>query len=152
MANRGAVLAIVVLAVVAISALALLPSTPGRGFDFIGFAISFASFYGIYAILGISLNLEYGFAGQPNFGQVLFFGLGGVVGATVAADLLPLLSGAAVGNICDISSLLSRESIALAYPAISVSVWVIALVIAMLAGGIMGLSAPLAPIVYCETV
>lgn len=110
-------------------------------FDFVGFAISFASFYGIYAILGISLNLEYGFGGQPNFGQVLFFGLGGVVGATIAADLLPFLSGTAVGNICDISSLLSRESIALAYPAISVSVWVIALLFAMFAGGIMGLVA-----------
>jgi branched-chain amino acid transport system permease protein len=111
------------------------------GFDFIGFAISFASFYGIYAILGISLNLEYGFGGQPNFGQVLFFGLGGVVAATVAADLLPLFSGAVVGNICDVSNMLSRESIALAYPAISVSVWVIALVFAMFAGGIMGLVA-----------
>ena len=110
-------------------------------FDFVGFAISFASFYGIYAILGISLNLEYGFAGQPNFGQVLFFGLGGVVGATVAADLLPFFSGAAAGNICDISSLLSRESIALANPAVSVSVWVIALGFAMMAGGIMGLVA-----------
>ena len=59
----------------------------------------------------------------------------------MAADLLPLLSGAAVGNICDVSAVLSRESIALAYPAISVSVWVIALGIAMLAGGIMGLVA-----------
>ena len=141
MANRRAVLVIAVLAVVALSAFALLPSPGTKGFDFIGFAISFASFYGIYAILGISLNLEYGFAGQPNFGQVLFFGLGGVVGATVAADLLPLLSGAAVGNVCDISSLLTRESIALAYPAISVSVWVIALAFAMVAGGIMGLVA-----------
>ena len=110
-------------------------------FDFVGFIISFGSFYGIYAILGISLNLEYGYAGQPNFGQVLFFGLGGVVGATVAADLLPLLSGAAVGNICDVSSVLSRESIALSYPAISVSVWVIALGLAMLGGGIMGVVA-----------
>ncbi|HEV2120465.1 MAG TPA: hypothetical protein VGS11_10245, partial [Candidatus Bathyarchaeia archaeon] len=139
--KRGVILAILVLGVVAISAFGELASTPGRHFDFIGFAISFASFYGIYAILGISLNLEYGFGGQPNFGQVLFFGLGGVVGATVAADLLPFLSGAAVGNICDISSLLSRESIALANPAISVSVWVIALGFAMLAGGIMGLVA-----------
>jgi branched-chain amino acid transport system permease protein len=70
---------------------------------------------------------------------VLFFGLGAVVGATVAADLLPLLAGTPVGNICNVSSMLSRESIALAYPAISVSVWVIALLFAMAAGGIMGL-------------
>ncbi len=57
----------------------------------------------------------------------------------MAADFLPLLSGTAVGNICNVSAELSRENIALAYPAISVSVWVIALAFAMLAGGIMGL-------------
>ncbi len=97
------------------------------------------SIYGIYAILGISLNLEYGYGGQPNFGQVLFFGLGAVVGATVAADLLPLLSGSPIGNICNLSAELARENIALANPAISVSVWVIALAFAMVAGGIMGI-------------
>jgi branched-chain amino acid transport system permease protein len=95
--------------------------------------------YGIYAILGISLNLEYGYGGQPNFGQVLFFGLGAVVGATVAADLIPIFAGLAVGNICDVSSSLTRESIALASPAISVSVWAIALILAALAGGVVGL-------------
>jgi len=88
--------------------------------------------------MGISLNLEYGYAGQPNFGQVLFFGLGAVVGATVAADLLPMFAGMAVGNICDVSAELSRQIIALAYPAISVAVWVIALLLAMVAGGIVG--------------
>ncbi len=108
-------------------------------FDFTGFIIAFGSIYGIYAILGISLNLEYGYGGQPNFGQVLFYGLGAVVGATVAADLLPMFAGSAVGNICDVSAELTRESIALANPGISVSVWVIALISAMVAGGVVGL-------------
>jgi branched-chain amino acid transport system permease protein len=109
--------------------------------DYIGFAISFGSIYGIYAILGISLNLEYGYGGQPNFGQVLFFGLGVVVGATVAADLIPTFAGVAVGDICDVSASLSRQSIALANPAISVSVWVIALLLAMVSGGVVGIVA-----------
>ena len=110
-------------------------------FDIIGFVTAFASIYGIYAILGISLNLEYGYAGQPNFGQVLFYGIGAFVGGTVAAYLLPTFAGLAVGNICDVSSLLLREKIALADPEISLSVWVIALIIAMVAGGIMGVVA-----------
>ena len=108
-------------------------------FDFTGFAIAFASVYGIYAILGISLNLEYGYGGQPNFGQVLFYGLGAFVGGTAAANLLPTFAGSSIGNICDVSATLAREQIALAYPAVSVSVWVIALVLAMVAGGIVGI-------------
>jgi len=111
------------------------------GFDFAGFFIAFGSVYGIFAILGVSLNLEYGYAGQPNFGQVLFYGLGAFVGGTVAANLLPILAGSAVGNICDVSTQLAREQIALTQPAISVSVWVIALVSAMVAGGVVGLVA-----------
>jgi branched-chain amino acid transport system permease protein len=91
--------------------------------------------------MGISLNLEYGYGGQPNFGQVLFFGLGAVVGATVAADLLPAFAGLAVGDICSVSSELSRQSIALANPGISVSVWLIALLFAMAVGGFFGLVA-----------
>jgi len=91
--------------------------------------------------MGISLNLEYGFGGQPNFGQVLFFGLGAVVGATVAADLLPAFAALAVGDICSVSSELSRQSIALANPGISVSVWLIALLFAMAVGGFFGLVA-----------
>jgi branched-chain amino acid transport system permease protein len=107
-------------------------------FDFTGFAIAFASIYGIYAILGISLNLEYGYGGQPNLGQVLFYGLGAFVGGTAAANLLPMFAGSAIGNICDVSAMLARERIAVAYPAISVSVWIVALILAMVAGGIVG--------------
>jgi len=110
-------------------------------FDYAGFAITFASIYGVFAILGISLNLEYGYAGQPNFGQVLFYGLGAFVGGTVAANLLPIFAGSAVGNICGVSETLARQQIALTQPAVSVSVWGIALLSAMVAGGVVGLVA-----------
>ena len=109
--------------------------------DIVGFAITFASVYGIYAIMGISLNLEYGYGGQPNFGQVLFFGLGAIVGATVAAYLIPIFAGLPVGDICSVSSELSRENIATTIPGISISVWVIALFFSSVAGGLVGLLA-----------
>jgi branched-chain amino acid transport system permease protein len=100
---------------------------------------SFASYYGIYAILAISLNLEYGYAGQPNFGQVLFYGLGAFVAAIVAANLLPLFAGLSIGNICDAHSYSVRYSIGSSDPGIAISVWIIGLVMAMIAGGIIGL-------------
>jgi branched-chain amino acid transport system permease protein len=107
--------------------------------DIISLISSFATIYGIYAILAISLNLEYGYAGQPNFGQVLFYGLGSFVGAIAAANLLPIFAGLAVGNICDAHSFTVRYSIGSTDPGITISVWLIALILAMIAGGIFGL-------------
>ena len=107
--------------------------------DLINLLSSFASFYGIYAILAISLNLEYGYAGQPNFGQVLFYGLGAFVAAIVAGNLLPLFAGISIGNICDVPAYLTRYSVGSSDPGITISVWIIALILAMTAGGIIGL-------------
>ena len=42
--------------------------------------VSFLVFYGIYFILSLSLNLEYGYAGLPNFGKVFFYSVGRVHG------------------------------------------------------------------------
>jgi branched-chain amino acid transport system permease protein len=107
--------------------------------DAIDLLATFASFYGIYAILAISLNLEYGYAGQPNFGQVLFYGLGAFVAAIVAANLLPFFAHATVGNICDAGAYVVRYAIGSNDAGIAVSVWIIALLLAMVAGGIIGI-------------
>ena len=108
--------------------------------DILDLVVTFASFYGIYAILAISLNLEYGFAGQPNFGQVLFYGLGAFVAAIVAANLLPYFARLPIGNICTAQAGFEvRYAIGTNDPGIALSVWVIALILAMIAGGIIGL-------------
>src|SRR5579875_3944326 len=97
-------------------------------FDVASFVIVFATVYGIFAILSISLNLEYGFGGQPNFGQVLFYGLGAFSAGIVSATLLPLLAGKVVGDICSVDSLGLREAIAYSSPLLTLSTWVIALI------------------------
>ena len=107
--------------------------------DAISLIATFGSFYGIYAILAISLNLEYGYAGQPNFGQVLFYGLGAFVAAIVAANFLPIFMGQGVGNICDQNAYEVRFSIGSTNAEIAISVWIVALLFAMFAGGIIGL-------------
>src|SRR5579864_4269950 len=107
--------------------------------DVIDLIATFASFYGIYSILAISLNLEYGYAGQPNFGQVLFYGLGAFVAAIVAANLLPLFARMPIGNICANTGYEVRTTVGTNDPSIAISVWVIALILAMIAGGIIGL-------------
>ena len=107
-------------------------------FDILGLAISFASIYGIYTILSISLNLEYGFGGQPNFGQVLFYGLGAFVSAILVANLLPILSHVTLTSICDSSALIQRETIALGNSSLAISTWALALIFAMIVGGVAG--------------
>lgn len=62
--------------------------------DIISAAISTLTFFGIYLILSISLNLEYGYAGQPNFGVVAFYAAGAYVAGNIAnLMLLPFGSG-----------------------------------------------------------
>ncbi len=107
-------------------------------FDFVGLAISFASIYGIYAILSISLNLEYGFAGQPNFGQVLFYGLGAFASAIAAANLLPLLAHQSISSICDTNAIVQRGVVAANNPSVSLSTWAISLVVAITVGALTG--------------
>jgi len=111
------------------------------GFDLIGFAVSFLSVYALYAILAISLNLEYGFAGQPNFGQAMFYGLGAFVAGIATSYLLPAMTGAPAGSICSIPMLIERENLAVANPALSMGIWGISLAIATLSGATVGLLA-----------
>jgi branched-chain amino acid transport system permease protein len=42
----------------------------------IDFAVHLGIYVGIWAVLAVSLNLQYGFTGLVNFGQVLFFAIG----------------------------------------------------------------------------
>lgn len=45
--------------------------------------VLFGTIFSIYLAISLTLNLEFGFAGIPNFGKVLFVAVGGMIGATV---------------------------------------------------------------------
>src|SRR5258706_15191556 len=61
--------------------------------DVVATAIALLTFFGISAIMALSLNLEYGLAGIPNFGKALFVSIGAYVAGLTYTHLLPLLSG-----------------------------------------------------------
>ncbi|MEM3794760.1 MAG: branched-chain amino acid ABC transporter permease [Thermoprotei archaeon] len=107
-------------------------------FDFLGFGISLVSSFGIYAILALSLNLEYGYGGQPNFGQALFYGMGAFAAAIVASNLLFILTRQPLTNICTISSLVQRESIAATDPGVTMLAWVLSGLVSVIVGAILG--------------
>jgi len=59
--------------------------------DFVATIIALATFFGISALMALSLNLEYGLAGIPNFGQALFISIGAYTAALTYTYLLPRL-------------------------------------------------------------
>jgi branched-chain amino acid transport system permease protein len=60
--------------------------------DFVATAIALLTFFGISALMALSLNLEYGVAGVPNFGKALFISIGAYTAGLTYAYLLPILA------------------------------------------------------------
>lgn len=71
-------------------------------FDLVGATLSFATFFGIYALLALSLNFQYGIAGLPNFGQVLFYGIGAYASGVISSTLIMWALSLNVANYCNV--------------------------------------------------
>jgi branched-chain amino acid transport system permease protein len=56
---------------------------------FVGYGISFLTFAGIYAVLCLGLNVQWGFTGQFNIGVAGFFAIGAYTAAIVTTDPSP---------------------------------------------------------------
>ncbi|MDE1854118.1 MAG: branched-chain amino acid ABC transporter permease [Thaumarchaeota archaeon] len=56
-------------------------------FNIVSFSIDFVAFYALYLAISLSLNLEFGFAGVPNFGKVLFIAGGAAVAGSLSGRL-----------------------------------------------------------------
>lgn len=61
--------------------------------DPVRFLFDLLSFFLIYSMLSISMNLDYGFAGIPNLGKVMFFAMGAIVTGSLSLRLLSVISG-----------------------------------------------------------
>lgn len=57
------------------------------GFNILLFALDLIAFLALYLAICLSLNLEFGFAGIPNFGKVLFIACGASLGGSFAGRL-----------------------------------------------------------------
>jgi len=57
------------------------------GFNLVTFLIGFVNFYALYIAISVSLNLEFGYAGVPNFGKVLFIAGGASVTGSITGRL-----------------------------------------------------------------
>jgi branched-chain amino acid transport system permease protein len=109
--------------------------------DLLSTTIALATFFGISALMALSLNLEYGVAGIPNFGQALFVSLGAYTAGLTYTRLLPRLAGQEVIYPCGkalADALQLRTEIMAAMPQIGWLNFIITLLIAALVGGAVG--------------
>lgn len=65
----------------------------------VAFLIHVAIMAGIFAILSLSLNFQFGITGLMNFGHAMFFGIGAYASALLTLQGLPALLGVTVGML-----------------------------------------------------
>ena len=64
-----------------------LPTITFLGINVVLFGLDLLAFVALYVAISLSLNLEFGFAGVPNFGKVLFIAAGASVGGAFAGRI-----------------------------------------------------------------
>lgn len=110
-------------------------------FDPVATLIALLTFFGISAIIALSLNLEYGLTGVPNFGKALFVSVGAYTAGVTYTRLLPLLAGREAVSPCGGTlgeALQLRSEIMRTLPAAALGNFLLTLVIAALVGGVVG--------------
>jgi branched-chain amino acid transport system permease protein len=109
--------------------------------DLAATGVALLTFFGISAIMALSLNLEYGVGGVPNFGKALFVSIGAYTAAQSYTRLLPLLAGQDAIFPCGntlAAALQLRSDLMRSAPAVGLTNFVLTLVIAALIGGAVG--------------
>jgi branched-chain amino acid transport system permease protein len=101
--------------------------------------LNIALWFGLYAIVALSLNIEYGYGGIPNFGRALAVLIGGItVGGIINRILMHLLG--ITGGIIEASGKIKsivNELIA-QDPALGILIFLASLILAAILGGIAG--------------
>ncbi len=105
-------------------------------------SIALLTFFGIYAIIALSLNLEYGLSGIPNFGQAMFVSIGAYTAGQTYTRLLPFLVNQPFVDPCDeqtlVKALQLRTGIIQGSPPLALLHFAATILIAMTIGGAVG--------------
>jgi len=105
------------------------------------FVRDFAIFFAIYLIVALSLNLEYGYAGVPNFGKVFAVAGGAFVVASFPGRMIAWLFGIGPGLdyikdntaiVTEVNQVLQKD------PAVGLAIFFATLVVAGVVGAVLG--------------
>ncbi len=69
------------------------PVVPIFGIDIVSFMVSMGIFFGVYLVITLSLNIEMGYTGIPNFGKLLAVAAGSAVASSLSGRLAAYLLG-----------------------------------------------------------
>ena len=114
------------------------------GLEVVGLIAHILVFYGIYVILALSFNLEYGFTGLPNFGKVLFYSLGAYAAGTLSATLATSLAEFTTSTsppYCDARAIPVMSRLAATNMLFDIGVFIVGLFLAAIVGFIAGVVA-----------
>ncbi len=117
-----------------------LPAFSVFGIDLVSFSLSLGEIVALYMIISLSLNLELGYAGIPNFGKALFVAVGGAIGGAFAGRFSMLVLGISPGDflnnpytpIGQVNTFLQTDIL------LSVAIFFLTLSVAALFGGLVG--------------
>lgn len=105
-------------------------------FDLLATGVSVATFFGIYAVLSLSLNLEYGYGGQPNFGVVAFYASGAFVAGQIATLILAPAAYGMGSYLREVSTM--KQAAVAQNPLLAVLVFIVSLTCAAAVVGAFG--------------
>ncbi|HZW84685.1 MAG TPA: branched-chain amino acid ABC transporter permease [Nitrososphaerales archaeon] len=111
------------------------------GFDLVSFMVGFVNFYALYLAISISLNLEFGYAGIPNFGKVLFIAGGAAFSGSISGRLASyvLNIGSHQDFIVFSTRIVNQIDGVLAHdPVFAVELFIISVMIGALIGALFG--------------
>lgn len=111
------------------------------GVNLVTFLVSFLSFYALYLAISLSLNLEFGMAGVPNFGKVLFIAGGAAFAGSISGRLAAFVLGVNThGDFIDFSSgiILQVNAILAKDPTFAIELVVVSLAVAAAIGALLG--------------
>src|SRR2546426_7173172 len=74
------------------------PSIIIFGIDLVKFAVDLGNAYMLFLVVSLSLNLEAGYTGVPNFGKVMFMAGGAALNAAVCRPVGGFILGGKVGG------------------------------------------------------
>jgi branched-chain amino acid transport system permease protein len=113
--------------------------------DLFGSLISLLTIFGISAIIALSLNIEYGVGGIPNFGKALFVSIGAYTAGVTYTRLMPLLAGREALEPCGAANMAGalalRTEIIKTMPLVGLGNFALTLLLAAIIGGAVGLIA-----------
>ncbi len=109
------------------------------GSEFV-FIIDLLALFAVYAIINLSLNMEFGYGGIPNFGKVLAVAAGAFVAASIPGRLLADLAGVEGDFITNNLMMVPQINVWLVdNVGIGFAVFFLTLGIAAVVGGVMGI-------------